>query len=388
LKLHEYQGKELFRRGNVAVPAGKPAFTLEEASAALNEIPGPPWVVKAQIHAGGRGKGGGVKLARSTDEAKAHAKAILGMKLVTHQTGPEGRAVRRLLIEQGCEIASEFYLGLVLDRSRGRVTFIACSEGGMEIEELAVKSPEKIVRLAIDPNFGLFDFQLRSLAKEFRLAGPLADKLGALVKNLYRVYLECDATLVEVNPLVVTKQGEILALDAKVILDDNALYRHPELAKLRDEAEEDRRELEAGRFNLNYISLDGNIGCMVNGAGLAMATMDLIKLCGAEPANFLDVGGGVSQEQVREAFRILFADPRVKGVLVNIFGGIVRCDVIARGIVEAAKTVKIDRPLVVRLEGTNVEEGRKILHESGLPLVAAQGMAEAAKKIVELVRGK
>ncbi len=386
MKIHEYQAKELFRRAGVPVPNGRAAFSIEEAVDVAKELSGPVWVVKAQIHAGGRGKGGGVKLARSIDEVKEHASSILGMMLVTKQTGPEGKLVKRLLVEEGCNIDREIYLAFVLDRSKGRVQMIACGEGGMEIEEVAAKSPEKILKVDIDPFLGLHGFELRRIAKSLNITGDTAKQFIKACRALYDVYVKYDCSLVEVNPAVITKEGGFMAIDAKINFDDNALYRHPEIEELRDPDEEDPREMEAAKFGLNYISLDGNIGCMVNGAGLAMATMDIIKLYGGEPANFLDVGGGVTQDAVREAFRILLSDDRVKGILVNIFGGIVRCDVIAGGIMEAAKGIKIDRPLVVRLEGTNVEQGMKMLNESGLPLQTASGMAEAAEKITALVK--
>lgn len=387
MKIHEYQAKELFRKNGIPVPLGQAAFSIDEATSVAQRIPGPPWLVKAQIHAGGRGKAGGVKKAKAVEEVFELAKAMWGSKLITAQTGQEGRTVHRLLIEQGVEIEREFYLALTVDRTRGRLTAIASPAGGMEIEEVAAKQPDKIFRQEIHPYLGLLDFQAKALAKGLALDKAAELQFVPLLKNLYQLFVQQDCSLVEINPLVRTRQGNLLALDGKITFDDNALFRHPTLQDLRDVSEEDPREHEASKYNLNYISLSGNIGCMVNGAGLAMATMDLIKLCGGAPANFLDVGGGASQDQVREAFRILMSDPQVKGVLVNIFGGIVRCDVIARGILEALKQMSLDRPCVVRLEGTNVKEGMRLLQESHLPVQPAGGMAEAAQKIVQLVKG-
>ena len=386
MNIHEYQAKELLRRYGVAVPRGKVAWTPEEAEAAARELGGGLWVVKAQIHAGGRGKAGGVRLARSPEEVRQIAAELIGRPLVTHQTGPEGRVVKRVLVEEGCDIEREIYLGCVVDRGSGRVTFMASAEGGVEIEEVAARSPEKIVRAAVDPATGFLPFVGRRLAFAVGLSGPLVRRAVSLAEGVYRCFTETDASLVEINPLVVTRGGELVALDAKMNFDDNGLFRQPEIAELRDLDEEDPLEVEAGRHGLNYVKLDGNIGCMVNGAGLAMATMDIIKLHGGEPANFLDVGGGADRERVAAAFRLLLSDPKVEAVLVNIFGGIVRCDVIAEGIVAAAREVSLDLPLVVRLEGTNVELGRKILAESGLPITPAEDLEDAAKKVVEAAR--
>ncbi|HWP57768.1 MAG TPA: ADP-forming succinate--CoA ligase subunit beta [Candidatus Acidoferrales bacterium] len=387
MNIHEYQAKELLRTYGVPVPRGKVACTPAEAKTAAAEI-GLPCVVKAQIHAGGRGKAGGVKLARSLDEVDAVAGGILGKVLVTHQTGPQGRRVGRVLVEEALSIARELYLGVVLDRSAGCVAVIASGEGGMEIEEVARRSPEKILREAIDPAVGLLAFQGRKLARGLELAHEQAGAFGGLLQCLYRAFVELDCALLELNPLLVTAEGKLIALDAKMNFDNNALYRHPEIEALRDADEENPKELAASKLGLSYIALDGNIGCMVNGAGLAMATMDIIKLCGGEPANFLDVGGGATKARVTEAFKILLSDEQVKGVLINIFGGIMRCDVIAQGVVEAAREMMIDVPLVVRLQGTNVEQGRKILADSGLPITPADTMAEAAEKIVSAVKRK
>ncbi|HEY7955576.1 MAG TPA: ADP-forming succinate--CoA ligase subunit beta [Polyangia bacterium] len=388
MKIHEYQGKELLKRYGVAVPKGRPAMSLAEADDAIRavqkETGNPVVVVKAQIHAGGRGKGGGVKVAKSFEDAQAKAKEIFGMNLVTHQTGPEGKRVHRLLIEQGMEIARELYVGMVVDRGSGRVTVMASTEGGMEIEEVAAHHPEKILKTAIDPAVGFRPWQARTLAYGLGLKGDEVKSAIKLLDALARAFVDLDCSLCEINPLVVTKQGEVLALDAKLNFDDNALYRHPELSELRDLDEEDPSETEAKKFDLSYIHLDGTIGCMVNGAGLAMATMDIIKHYGAVPANFLDVGGGASKEKVTAAFKIITADPRVRGIFINIFGGIMKCDVIAEGVVAAVKEVGLKVPLVVRLEGTNVELGKKILSESKLNLTAAGDMADGAKKIVEL----
>jgi succinyl-CoA synthetase beta subunit len=386
MNIHEYQAKELLAKFGVAVPQGAVAYTAAEAVAAAKKLGGKVWAVKAQIHAGGRGKAGGVKLARSEDEVAAAANAMLGKRLVTHQTGPEGRDVKRVYVEAGCDIARELYLALSIDRGSDRITIIAAAEGGMDIEELAARAPDKIVREAIDPAAGLSPFYARRLGFAFGLAGPQINKLVAFVAALYRAFTELDASLVEINPLVITGSGDLLALDAKFGFDDNALFRHPDIEALRDEDEEDPIELEAGKHQLNYVKLDGNIGCMVNGAGLAMATMDIIKLNGAEPANFLDVGGGASKEKVTAAFKIILSDPAVKGILVNIFGGIMRCDIIAEGIVAAAREVKLGVPLVVRLEGTNVQQGKDILAESGLPIIPANDLGDAARKIVAEVK--
>ena len=388
MKIHEYQGKELLRKYGVPVPRGIVARSPEEAYHAAKELGGDLVVVKAQIHAGGRGKGGGVKLARSADEAQAIARQMLGMKLVTHQTGPEGREVRVLLIEEGLPIDKEFYLGIVLDRATGRQVFMASSAGGMDIEEVAANTPEKIMKETIDPAIGFQSFQARKLAFGLGLPGPLVGQAVKFMQALYHAYEQMDASLAEINPFLLTKDNRLIALDAKINFDDNALFRHKEFLDLRDLNEEEPLEIEASKFDLNYIKLDGNIACMVNGAGLAMATMDIIKLAGGEPANFLDVGGGASQERVEAAFRILLADENVKAVLINIFGGIVRCDMVARGVVEAARNLKIEVPVVVRLEGTNVNEGRKLLNESGLAIQAASTMADGAKKIVAAVGGR
>ena len=385
MKIHEYQAKEIFRQYGVTVPEGKVAYTPQEAENIAKELGGGTVVVKAQIHAGGRGKGGGVKIAKNPADAKKLAQDILGMNLKTHQTGPEGQEVKKILVEQGLDIAKEFYLGIVLDRETSKVNFIASSEGGMEIEVVAAKSPEKIVRQSGDPTTGFLPFQGRKLAYALGLEGKAIKQAVKFMHALYKVYVENDATLLEINPLILTKGGDIMALDAKMNFDDNALFRHSNISELRDLDEEDPKEIEASKFNLSYISLDGNIGCLVNGAGLAMATMDIIKLSGAEPANFLDVGGGANTEQVTAAFKILLADPNVKGVLVNIFGGILKCDVIAEGIVTAAKEVKLNVPLVVRLEGTNFERGRQILKDSGLAITPADGMKDAAKKVTQIV---
>jgi succinyl-CoA synthetase beta subunit len=382
MKIHEYQGKELLRRFAVPTPRGVVATTVAEAEAAAATLGSFPVVVKAQIHAGGRGKGGGVKLAKTAEDLTAHASAILGMNLVTHQTGPEGRTVRTLLIEEGLRIKQEFYLGIVLDRAASRNVFMASSAGGMDIEEVAAHSPEKILKEYIDPAVGFQAFQARKLAFGLGLAPELVGKAVKFMLALYKAAVELDTSLVEINPFLLTEDGEFYALDAKMTFDDNALFRHKDFAALRDRNEEEELEIEASKFDLNYIKLDGNIACMVNGAGLAMATMDIIKLAGGEPANFLDVGGGASQERVENAFRILLADPHVQAVLINIFGGIVRCDMVARGVVEAAKNLGVQVPIVVRLEGTNVEEGQRVLQESGMNFVVANGMKDAAEKVV------
>lgn len=382
MKIHEYQGKELLRRYGVQVPQGYVATTVAEAEEAARKLGAFPVVIKAQIHAGGRGKGGGVKLAKSPEEVKAIAEKMLGMNLVTHQTGPEGRTVRTLLVEQGLKIKQEFYLGLLLDRAVSRLVFMASSAGGMDIEEVAAHSPEKILKEYVDPGAGFQPFQARKLAFGLGLAPELVGKAVKFMLALYEAAVELDTSLVEINPFLLTEDGEFYALDAKINFDDNALFRHKEFAALRDLNEEEELEIEASKYDLNYIKLDGNIACMVNGAGLAMATMDIIKLAGGEPANFLDVGGGASQERVENAFRILLADPHVQAVLINIFGGIVRCDMVARGVVEAAKKLGVKVPIVVRLEGTNVEEGHRVLEESGLNLIVANGMKDAAEKVV------
>jgi succinyl-CoA synthetase beta subunit len=387
MKIHEYQGKELFRKFGVPVPRGILATTPEQAEQAARELKTPVVVVKAQIHAGGRGKGGGVTLARSPAEAKKLASEILGMQLRTHQTGPEGQKVRKVYIEEGLDIARELYVGMTLDRGLSRVSLAASSEGGVEIEEVAAKQPEKILVESIDPGAGFSDFQGRKLAFELGLSGATVGKFVAFCRALARCYVETDASLAEVNPLVVLKDGGVVALDSKMTFDDNALYRHPEIAAYRDVDEEDPREAQAKEFDLAYITLDGNIGCMVNGAGLAMATMDTIKLVGGAAANFLDVGGGATREKVTAAFKLILADPGVKAVLVNIFGGIMKCDVIADGVVAAAKEVKLRVPLVVRLEGTNVEQGKEILRTSGLAITPADNLRQAAEKAVAAARG-
>ena len=386
MNIHEYQAKDLLRQYGVAVLNGKMATTPEAAQAAAEALGGQLCVVKAQIHAGGRGKAGGVKLAKTPQEARDIAAGLLGKNLVTHQTGPEGKEVQKVFVEQGCAIAKEFYLGMVLDRVTSRVTVMASSEGGVEIEEVAARSPEKILREAVDPALGVGDFQGRKIAYGLGLPKEAIPKAVAFVRALYRAFIETDASLVEINPLVLTQDNDLVALDAKMGFDDNALYRQPEVRELRDVSEENEKEIAASKFDLSYIALDGDIGCMVNGAGLAMATMDIIKHYGAEPANFLDVGGGATTEKVTEAFKIILSDPKVKGVLVNIFGGIMRCDVVADGVVEAAKQVKLSVPLVVRLEGTNVEQGKQILAQSGLNIIPASDLADGAKKAVEAVR--
>jgi succinyl-CoA synthetase beta subunit len=382
MKIHEYQGKDLLKNYGVAVPRGIVARTPEEAEAAARELGTDVTVVKAQIHAGGRGKGGGVKLAKSPEEARTVAEQILGMMLITHQTGAEGREVKTLLIEEGLPIDREFYLGLTLDRVTGRNTFMASSAGGMDIEKVAEETPELILKETIDPAVGLRPFQARKLAFGLGLPNELVNQAAAFMMKLYEAYEKMDASLVEINPFLLTKDNRLIALDAKVNFDDNAMYRHKEYAELRDLNEEEPLEIEASKFDLNYIKLDGNIGCMVNGAGLAMATMDIIKHAGGEPANFLDVGGGASQERVENAFRILLADENVKAVLINIFGGIVRCDMVANGVVAAAKNLGVSIPIVARLEGTNVEEGKRVLNESGMGIISADGMRDAAEKVV------
>jgi succinyl-CoA synthetase beta subunit len=387
MNIHEYQAKSLLAKFGVAVPQGRAAFSAAEADGAAQELGGPVWVVKAQIHAGGRGKAGGVKVVRSREEVKATAEQLLGTNLVTHQTGPEGKEVKRVYIEQGCDIARELYLSVLLDRATSFVTIMASTEGGMDIEEVAAKTPEKILKVAVDPAIGLQPFHARKLAFGLGLEGPQVRSAVKFLQGIYRAYTDLDASLVEINPLVVTGEGELIALDAKMNFDDNGLYRHKDIEDLRDEDEEDPAELEASQHELNYIKLDGSIGCMVNGAGLAMATMDIIKLYGGEPANFLDVGGGATAERVTAAFKIILSDPNVEGILVNIFGGIMRCDVIATGIVEAAKEVDLAVPLVVRLEGTNVEIGKSILKDSGLDIISADDLADAAQKVVNAVKG-
>ncbi len=386
MKIHEYQAKEILRSAGVPVPRGIPAFTVQEAVEAAQKLGGPVWVVKAQIHAGGRGKGGGVKLARSVDEVKKLAGEILGMQLITHQTSPEGQKVRRLLIEDGADIKKEYYVSAVTDRASQKVAFMASSEGGMDIEEVAHATPEKIIKVFADPLIGLTDAQAKELADGIGVpAGSTAQAVDVL-KKLYKVYMDTDASLVEINPLILEGNGSIKALDAKFNFDPNALFRHPELVSLRDLDEEDAAEIEASKFDLAYISLDGDIGCLVNGAGLAMATMDTIKLFGAEPANFLDVGGGATPEKVTEAFKIMLKNKKVKAILVNIFGGIMKCDTIAIGIIAACKAVNLSVPLVVRMKGTSEELGKKMLAESGLPIISADTMAEAAQKVVAAVQ--
>ena len=386
MNIHEYQAKEILRKNGVAVLDGKVAATPDEAESAARELGGGLCVVKAQIHAGGRGKAGGVKLANTPQEARQHAAALLGTTLVTHQTGPEGKEVQKVFVEQGCDIDQEFYLGMVIDRATARVTVMASSEGGVEIEEVAERSPEKILRATIDPAVGFGDFQGRQLAYGLGLPKASVNKAVAFMRGLYQAFSESDASMAEINPLVLTKSGDLLALDAKMGFDDNALFRQAGIREMRDVTEENEKEVAASKFDLNYIALDGNIGCMVNGAGLAMATMDIIKHYGAEPANFLDVGGGATTEKVTEAFKIILSDEHVKGVLVNIFGGIMLCDVVANGVVEAAKQVNLSVPLVVRLEGTNVELGKTILAESGLDIIPADDLADGAKKIVKAIR--
>ena len=395
MNIHEYQAKELLRRYGVPVPDGHVAWSPEEAEKAATRLPGPVFVVKAQLHAGGRGAGrftddpkgkGGVRLAHSPAEARAMAEAMIGHTLVTKQTGPAGRPVHRVYVEAGCAIARELYLSLLVDRATGRVTIVASAEGGMDIEEVAAHQPEKILRVSIDPATGLSPFHGRRLAAGLGLTGAPVASFGRLLNALYAAFMGLDCSILEVNPLVVTSAGEVVALDAKIAFDDNALFRHPELAKLRDEAEEDPKELEAEKYNLNYVALDGNIGCMVNGAGLAMATMDIIKLYGMAPANFLDVGGGATKERITAAFKIILADPNVEGILVNIFGGIMRCDVIAEGVVSAAREVQLSVPLVVRLGGTNVTLGKQILARANLPIISADNLSDAAEKIVKAVR--
>ena len=395
MNIHEYQAKSLLKKFGVAVPNGGIAYTTAEAVDVAKSLPGPVWVVKSQIHAGGRGAGrfkdgdpekGGVRLAKSVDDVKDGAAAMLGQTLVTKQTGPLGKEVKRIYVEDGCDIARELYLSILMDRVTSRITVMASTEGGMDIEEVAEKTPEKIIKVAIDPIFGMKGFYARQIAFGLGLEGKQVSSAVKLLTALYKAFTELDASLLEVNPLVVTGSGDVIALDAKMNFDDNALYRHPDIAEMRDEDEEDPTELEASKHELNYIKLDGSIGCMVNGAGLAMATMDIIKLYGAEPANFLDVGGGATKERVTTAFKIILSDPNVEGILVNIFGGIMRCDVIAEGVVAAAREVSLQVPLVVRLEGTNVDLGKQILSESGLAIIAADNLADAAAKIVQAVK--
>lgn len=388
MKIHEYQGKEILRQFGVPTPRGMACFSVDEAVAAAQSLGGAVWVVKAQIHAGGRGKGGGVKVARTLDEVRAAAEQILGMHLVTHQTGAEGQVVRRLLVEEGAQIAREFYLGMVIDRDSQRVALLASSEGGMEIEEVAKNSPEKIHTLRIDPVAGLQACDAARVSRQIGIPEAAIDGAVQVLQGLYRAFVEKEAMLAEINPLVLTADGRVLALDAKFNFDSNALFRHPEIVAYRDLDEEDPAEIEASKFDLSYISLDGDIACLVNGAGLAMATMDIIKLYGGNPANFLDVGGGASREKVAEAFKLMLKNPNLRAILVNIFGGIMKCDVIAEGIVAAVREVHLNVPLVVRLEGTNVELGKKILAESGLPIISGGDMADAAQKVVAAARGK
>ncbi len=388
MKVHEYQAKEILRKYGVATPRGVPCFSVDEALNAARQLGGKVWAVKAQIHAGGRGKGGGVKLAKSLDEVKKYAGQILGMKLVTHQTGTEGQIVKRLLVEEGTDIKKEFYIGIVIDRSTQRAVLMASREGGTEIEEVANKTPEKIHKVFIDPVKGLTDAQADEAARKIGIPATALAQARDFLKGLYRAFDETDASLAEINPLVLTGDNRVLALDAKMNFDANALYRHPEIVAMQDLNEEDPAEIEASRYDLSYIPLDGNIGCLVNGAGLAMATMDIIKFFGGNPANFLDVGGGATTEKVTEAFKIMLRNSQLKAILVNIFGGIMRCDVIAMALAEAAKQVRLSVPLVVRLEGTNVDLGKKILAESGLPIISAANMQDAAQKVVAAARRK
>jgi succinyl-CoA synthetase beta subunit len=389
MNVHEYQAKDLMRKFGIKVLNGQVAKTVDEAVAAAEKLGGNVWVVKAQIHAGGRGKAGGVKLAKSMDEVKTHAADILGKTLVTHQTGPEGKKVHTLLIEEGCEIDHEYYVGLVLDRAKGKITFMASSEGGVEIEKVAEETPEKIIKVAVDPAVGFTPFIGRKLAYGIGMKDKdMIKKASEFFKGLYDLYIQSDCTIAEINPLVTTKDGDVLALDAKLNFDGNALFRHPDIAELQDPTEESAKELEAAEHGLSYIELDGNIGCLVNGAGLAMGTMDIIKLQGGEPANFLDVGGGATKETVEKAFSIILSDENVKAILVNIFGGIMKCDIIAEGVIAAAKSLGVSVPLVVRLEGTNVALGKKILNESDLKIIAADDLADAATKVVAAAKGE
>ncbi len=386
MKIHEYQGKEILRRFGVPTPRGMACFSVEEAVDAAKKLGGSVWVVKAQIHAGGRGKGGGVKVAKSLDEVRKFASAILGMRLKTHQTGPEGQRVRRLLVEEGADIKKELYVGMVLDRVTQRIVLMASSEGGVDIEEVAAKTPQKIHKVFIDPQVGLVDREAEDISRKIGIPDPAVPQASNLLRALYRCYWDTDSSLAEINPLILTGQDHVLALDAKLNFDDNALFRHPEIAALHDLDEEDPLEIEASKHELSYISLDGNIGCMVNGAGLAMATMDTIKLFGGSPANFLDVGGGATAERVTAAFKIMLSNPKVKAILVNIFGGIMKCDTIATGVVGAAREVKLSVPLVVRMKGTNEDLGKKILKESGLPIISADNMAQAGRRVVAAVK--
>jgi succinyl-CoA synthetase beta subunit len=388
MKIHEYQGKEILRKYGVTVPRGIPCFSVEEAVKAAETLGGPVWVVKAQIHAGGRGKGGGVKVAKSLDQVKEYANAIMGMQLVTHQTGPEGQKVRRLLIEEGADIKKELYVSMVTDRVTQRVVMMASSEGGMDIEEVAEKHPELIHKVVIDPTAGLTDAEADDIAAKIGVPAASIPDARKQFQGLYKAYWETDASLAEINPLILTGDGKVIALDAKFNFDSNALFRHPDIVAMRDLDEEDPAEIEASKFDLAYISLDGNIGCLVNGAGLAMATMDTIKLFGGEPANFLDVGGGATTEKVTEAFKLMLKNPNLKAILVNIFGGIMRCDVIAEGVIAASKAVSLGVPLVVRMKGTNEDLGKKMLAESGLPIISADSMEEAAQKVVAAANGQ
>jgi succinyl-CoA synthetase beta subunit len=388
VKIHEYQGKQILREYGVPTPRGFPAMSVDEAVDAAKRLGGKVWVVKAQIHAGGRGKGGGVKVAKSIDEVRAHASAILGMQLITHQTGPEGQKVRRLLVEEGAEIRKELYAGMVVDRGTQKVVLMASSEGGMDIEEVAAKTPEKIRKIFIDPDQGLADADADEIALGIGIPESALAQGRTVFKGLYKCFDATDASLAEINPLIISGDNRVVALDAKLNFDDNALFRHPDIQALRDLDEEDPLEIEASKYDLNYISLDGEIACMVNGAGLAMATMDTIKLYGGSPANFLDVGGGATAEKVTAAFKIMLSNKKVKAILVNIFGGIMKCDTIANGVVTAAREVKLSLPLVVRMKGTNEELGKKILRDSGLPIISADNMGEAAEKVVAAVKGK
>jgi succinyl-CoA synthetase beta subunit len=386
MNIHEYQGKAVLREFGVPVPRGIAAFSVDEAVKAAEQMGGPVWVVKAQIHAGGRGKAGGVKVVKSIDDVKTESTRILGSTLVTHQTGPKGKQVNRLYIEEGSAIDKEFYLSMLIDRESSRVAIVVSTEGGMNIEEVAHDTPEKILTITVDPATGIMGHHVRSVSKALNLDADLGKQMGSLLPKLYKAFVDKDMSLLEINPLVVTKDKKLICLDAKVGFDGNALYRHPDIVELRDESEEDEKEIEASKFDLNYISLDGSIGCMVNGAGLAMATMDIIKLYGMAPANFLDVGGGATKEKVTAAFKIITADPNVKGILINIFGGIMKCDVIAEGVVAAVKEVGLKVPLVVRLEGTNVELGKEIIKDSGLNVVSADDLDDAAQKVVAAVK--
>ncbi|MBL8659416.1 MAG: ADP-forming succinate--CoA ligase subunit beta [Rhodospirillales bacterium] len=386
MNIHEYQAKQLMAKYGVAVPRGSVAYTAPEALDVAKQLGGPVWVVKAQIHAGGRGKGGGVKVVKSVEDVRATAEKMLGMNLVTHQTGPGGKEVKRIYVEEGCDIKRELYLSMLIDRATSKITIMVSTEGGMDIEQVAAKTPEKIHKVAIDPATGIQPFHARKVAFALGLEGKQVSSCVKFVLGMYNAFVDLDASLVEINPLVVTGAGDVIALDSKMNFDDNALFRHKEVQELRDESEEDPAELEAARHDLNYIKLDGQIGCMVNGAGLAMATMDIIKLHGGDPANFLDVGGGATKDRVTEAFKIILRDPNVEGILVNIFGGIMRCDVIAEGVVAAAREVSLNVPLVVRLEGTNVDLGKQILSQSNLPIISADDLGDAAAKIVKAVK--